>query len=169
MNDMPVMDRKEQSFEAFKAEREAALKKHIDGLPRSYFGREYVDAEGKKTANVEWLDGVLAKLNRRVTKRILVLCHHLSDVIGEKGLAPLRDRIKALEKTVEEMKSAQTKTLADAFRGSWQPNTGYARGSLVVKDGGLWLSMADTTAKPGTDDSWRLVTKAGKDGRDLRS
>jgi hypothetical protein len=41
----------------------------------------------------------------------------------------------------------------------------YARGLLATWGGSLWLSLADTRAKPGENGDWRLVVKRGADGR----
>jgi hypothetical protein len=78
-----------------------------------------------------------------------------------KSAAPIFERLDALEQ-------ASKQTLADSFRGTWQPGNSYARGSLCLWDGSLWLSMGDTAVKPGSGDDWRLVTKRGRDGKDLR-
>jgi hypothetical protein len=76
------------------------------------------------------------------------------------SVAPIVARLDAIEE-------AAKKTLADSFKGTWQPGT-YERGSLTVWDGSLWLCMADTEAKPGAGEGWRLITKRGRDGKDLR-
>ena len=47
--------------------------------------------------------------------------------------------------------------------GVWREGE-YAERTLVQKDGGLWLSMAPTCAKPGTGPSWKLVVKRGAAG-----
>lgn len=75
-----------------------------------------------------------------------------------RALKPVVERLKALEE-------GPAATLADAYRGSWLPGK-YARGCLVTHGGSLWLSVEDAEGKPGGSPSWRLVVKAGKDGRD---
>ena len=82
----------------------------------------------------------------------------------ERNTAPLHDRIEKLEAELK----AKGPNLADAFRGAWTAGSTYARGSLVVQDGGMWLALADSDHKPGATEAWRLVTKKGKDGRDFR-
>lgn len=84
------------------------------------------------------------------------------------AVAPLLKRIDALELEVAELKAAKSQTLADSFRGSWQPGVVYERGNLAVYDGQLWLALGGNSKKPGLDDSWRLITKRGRDGKDAR-
>lgn len=76
----------------------------------------------------------------------------LHDYIG-RALAPLVARVKALE-------ARETKSLADAYRGTWQPGNSYQRGSLATHQGSLWIALADTGDKPGTGSGdWRLCVK----------
>ena len=84
------------------------------------------------------------------------------------AVAPLLKRIDALELEVAELKAAGAKTLADFYRGTWQPAAfdPYQRGMAVTHDGSLWLARSETRAKPGTDDSWQMITKKGRDGKD---
>ena len=77
-------------------------------------------------------------------------------------------RIKALEAAAAAMQAAQAKTLADSFRGTWQPGAVYERGALTVWDGSCWLSIEATETKPGSSEAWRLIVKRGKDGKDFR-
>jgi len=71
---------------------------------------------------------------------------------------PLVERIKALE-------GLQTKTLADAYRGIWIPNP-YERGAIVTHKGGLWLAVQGGDGRPGESATWKLIVKAGRDGKD---
>jgi hypothetical protein len=86
----------------------------------------------------------------------------------DRELAPLRAELEAAQHRIRALETAEAKTLADAFRGSWMPGSVYTRGSLTVCDGSLWLALVDSDQKPGVTDAWRLVTKKGKDGKDLR-
>lgn len=56
---------------------------------------------------------------------------------------------------------------ADAYQGVWKEGE-FERGHLVTQDGSLWVALKDTSDKPGLNDSWKLVTKRGRDGRDFR-
>jgi hypothetical protein len=57
------------------------------------------------------------------------------------------------------------RTIADSYQGVFETDRAYARGLLATWGGSLWLSMADTRAKPGENGDWRLVVKRGADGR----
>jgi hypothetical protein len=76
------------------------------------------------------------------------------DYIG-KALAPLVARVAALEQ-------AQTKSLADAYRGAWLPGR-YERGALCSHAGSLWLCIEDGDGKPGGSASWRLIVKGSRE------
>lgn len=70
----------------------------------------------------------------------------------DKAFAPLVARVKALE-------DRKVKSLADAYRGTWQPGNSYQRGSLATHQGSLWIALVDTGDKPGSSSDWRLCVK----------
>lgn len=51
-------------------------------------------------------------------------------------------------------------------RGVFKDGTAYAAGDGVTFGGSFWIAQRETSAKPGTDDSWRLSVKKGRDGKD---
>lgn len=127
----------------------------------SAFDPEFLAKNGAKS--VSW---------KYFSQFLTIAVQGLARVIGgveevvDKGFEQIqknaRTRFLLLEKRVAELEQAKERSLADSFRGSWQPNTTYARGGLVVAHGGLWLCMADTDTRPGASDAWRLVTKGVK-------
>ena len=128
-----------------------------------YFKREFIEKHGESPVSWKMLDRALARLRKD-------LMDVIATVLGNtivKAFAPIKTRIEALEQALEAQKAAGP-NLADAFRGGWMPGSVYARGSLTVHDGSLWLALVDSDQKPGATDAWRLVTKKGKDGKDLR-
>lgn len=52
--------------------------------------------------------------------------------------------------------------------GVWKEGTTYNRGDGVTLGGSFFIAQADTSAKPGSSDEWRLAVKRGADGRDWR-
>ena len=40
----------------------------------------------------------------------------------------------------------------------------YNRSEFVTWNGSLWLALTETRSKPGTDDNWKLIVRAGRDG-----
>ena len=50
--------------------------------------------------------------------------------------------------------------------GVWKEGAAYSRGDGVTLGGSFFIAQADTTAKPGKSDDWRLAVKRGTDGRD---
>ena len=69
----------------------------------------------------------------------------------------------AVGEAVHEIKTA---IVLDA--GVWKEGTAYATGDGVTLGGSLFIAQANTTAKPGASDDWRLAVKRGNDGRDYR-
>lgn len=84
------------------------------------------------------------------------------------AVAPLLKRIDALERESAELKAGGAKTLADSYKGTWQLSAfdPYERGTAVTFDGSLWLAPTTTRAKPGNDDTWQMIVKRGRDGKD---
>lgn len=53
--------------------------------------------------------------------------------------------------------------------GVYKSEIAYIRGDGVTFGGGYWIAQQDTASRPGTDPTWRLAVKPGRDGRDARS
>jgi integrin beta 3 len=70
----------------------------------------------------------------------------------------------AIGETVHEIKTA---IVLDA--GVWREGTAYVAGDGVTMGGSFFIAQADTSAKPGKSDEWRLAVKRGSDGRDART
>jgi hypothetical protein len=72
-------------------------------------------------------------------------------------------RIADLEKRVAEIGSSQqNRTLADSYKGSYSPNTAYARGDWLNHRGAVWLCMKSTSEPPGSTSDWRLILKGAR-------
>jgi hypothetical protein len=84
---------------------------------------------------------------------------------GEDGLASREEIEDVVEQRVREV---QVRTLKDMYRGVFVPGEQYRASDVVTWNGGSWLALRDTQAKPSTDDSWVLFVKQGRDGRDRR-
>ena len=73
----------------------------------------------------------------------------------EKRIAPLRERLDALEARPE-LK----------YLGTHKPGQRYERGNLTTCSGSLWhCNDAETLERPGESAAWTLVAKRGSDGR----
>lgn len=86
---------------------------------------------------------------------------------GERGADGIAT-VEQIEAIVEQRAAAfQSRTLADAFQGVYDPSKTYTRGQLVVWGGQTWLSMDDAKerARPGESPEWRLLVKKGADGK----
>lgn len=82
---------------------------------------------------------------------------------GADGIAT-REELEALVE--ERFRDVQARNLADIYRGVFSNGDDYVRGDVVTCAGSLWLALADTRAKPGSSEDWRLIAKKGRDGRD---
>jgi hypothetical protein len=69
----------------------------------------------------------------------------------------------AIGETVHEIKTA---IVLDA--GVWKEGAAYVAGDGVTMGGSFFIAQADTSAKPGKSDEWRLAVKRGSDGRDAK-
>jgi hypothetical protein len=87
---------------------------------------------------------------------------------GERGADGIMTRDEAVALLEERFAAVVVQTLADWHRDTFVPGEAYERGNVVAWDGGTWVAMRQTKAKPGTDDSWKIVAKRGRDGRDRR-
>ena len=76
-------------------------------------------------------------------------------------LMALRGRVKDLE--AQAQRSRGTK-----YCGVWSPVETYDKGDFCTHDGSVWHANASTRSKPGTDDSFTLAVKRGRDGKDSR-
>jgi Collagen triple helix repeat (20 copies) len=74
-----------------------------------------------------------------------------------------RTLLWAIGDTVHEIKTA---IVLDA--GVWKEGTAYQAGDGVTLGGSFFIAQAETSAKPGKSDDWRLAVKRGTDGRDWR-
>jgi hypothetical protein len=70
----------------------------------------------------------------------------------------------AIGETVHEIKTA---IVLDA--GVWREGATYVAGDGVTLGGSFFIAQAETSAKPGKSDDWRLAVKRGSDGRDART
>lgn len=78
---------------------------------------------------------------------------------GADGIATLEELDARIEARFAEL---QVRTIADSYQGVFKPGTTYTRGLLATWDGSLWLSMNETSTRPGEKDSgWRMIVKSG--------
>ena len=52
--------------------------------------------------------------------------------------------------------------------GQWQEHKSYRVGNFVSMGGQIYHANSDTGSRPGTDSTWTLACKSGRDGRDGR-
>ena len=68
-------------------------------------------------------------------------------------IKPLIKRIRAAE---------QRAAAGVEYGGVYEPGKTYPRSTLVTRHGGLWLTLKETAAVPGTSgEAWKLVVKSG--------
>ena len=74
-------------------------------------------------------------------------------------------QVKPLQRRIEELES---KIANFEFCGTWRSGVTFRKGNLVVHQGSLFICRCDSVAPPGTDETWQLCTKRGRDGKDAR-
>ena len=74
-------------------------------------------------------------------------------------LVALRQRVKQLEQQTQQSKGL-------TYRGVWSPIEQYDVGDFITHDGSMWHANGPTRSKPGTDNSFTLAVKHGRNGRD---
>ena len=88
---------------------------------------------------------------------------------GADGIAT-REEIETIARAATEgqWREYQARSWVDLDRGVWRNGETYHRADIATWDGNTWGAVRETTSQPGTDDSWRLIAKKGRDGRDRR-
>jgi hypothetical protein len=138
-----VQQRREREFEA------ARTRAEVDILHRRWATEDGAAdlAEAALTRELSALRQRVAKLESALRNREVAVTNAICDVIG-RVRSELRGEIKAVEQTVPR------------FCGVHTVGRTYEANSLVIRNGGLWISLAKTTLPPGSTD-WCLCTKAG--------
>ena len=82
------------------------------------------------------------------------------DTIKKAIEGPLvKGRIEALEARIKEL---ETRPPTPEYCGTFEQGRTYKSGSLLTRQGGLWLALHDTTLPPGGNPTvWRLIVKSG--------
>lgn len=169
MDELPKYLTAEQEAELVKERKEKrakVLESLLEALPKQRFASDYLAREGAKTVTINCLGRELARVSKKLTRRFFESLFEVSDNL-EEFMIFQRNRCRKLEAEIASLKAAPPPTLSDSYRGVWAPATVYVRGSVITRDGGLWLAMSDTGAKPGDDASgWVLIVKRGRDAAD---
>lgn len=84
---------------------------------------------------------------------------------GERGADGIATREELSSLIEERWGELQVRTFADVYQGVYENGRLYERGLLTTWGGSLWLSQAETKAKPGESPDWRLIVKKGADGK----
>jgi hypothetical protein len=71
-------------------------------------------------------------------------------------------KIAAFEAKISGLQAAMQEF---AYKGAWTERQ-YRTGNFVSMGGQVYHANADTTSRPGSDSSWTLAVKSGRDGRD---
>ncbi|MBI4290584.1 MAG: carbohydrate-binding family V/XII protein [Betaproteobacteria bacterium] len=82
--------------------------------------------------------------------------------MGEKVTTPMNERIAALEARMTEV---EARAASLRYCGVWEEGSAYAQGNFVTHSGSVWHANTTTTSRPGTDATWTLAVKHGRDLR----
>jgi hypothetical protein len=90
----------------------------------------------------------------------LVVTDRVLKALVDRTKRYVADQMVPLQRRIAELEDSQLK-----FFGVHEEGRKYPRGSLVQRDGSLWLALHPTDLKPGTADSgWKLTVKKGSFG-----
>lgn len=79
---------------------------------------------------------------------------------GDRGADGIATRAEIEEIVERKAADITVRTFADTYKGVFKPDERYTRGVLTTWGGSLWLSLVDTSRKPGDNNTdWRLVVK----------
>jgi hypothetical protein len=90
-----------------------------------------------------------------------VLAEAIGTAIGTMS-REAEQRCAALEAQIAGLRSAMQEF---SYKGAWSERQ-YRAGNFVSMGGQVYHANADTTSRPGTDSTWTLAVKSGRDGRD---
>jgi hypothetical protein len=76
----------------------------------------------------------------------------------------LEAKVAALEEKVAALESRPAPEVLP-YKGVWKSETAYIAGQFVTYDGSLWHANGLTYSRPGTDGTFTLAVKHGKDRR----
>ena len=71
-------------------------------------------------------------------------------------------QVRPLQKRIEEL---ENKTANWKYVGTFKSGDVYHAGNFCTFSGSLWHCQSSTIATPGTDETWQLCCKRGKDSR----
>jgi len=86
---------------------------------------------------------------------------------GERGADGIATREEIVAIVEERAADINVRSFADVYQGVYENGKLYTRGLLTTWGGSLFLSKADTKARPGESQDWQLVVKRGADGKDV--
>lgn len=120
---------------------------------------------GRRSAGLPALDGVdqllqgrLDQLQREFDARVKRL-----DQAWERKFRGFQDAVVAV------LRDQQKEAPPIRYRGVHQRAERYGPGDVVTFDGSAWIALRAVEPggeRPGAGDSWQLMVKAGRDGRD---
>jgi hypothetical protein len=80
------------------------------------------------------------------------------------ALASIVALFRAFDHLVKRVEALEERPIPK-YHGAWKAKRMYAEGSFVTSDGSIWHANQSTDTKPGTDNTWTLAVKKGRDGR----
>lgn len=75
------------------------------------------------------------------------------------------DGLNSPEEIAAQIREATALHFRDFYQGVYKVGRSYQPGLAATWDGSVWISTRSTNAKPGTDDSWTLAVKRGRDAK----
>ena len=93
---------------------------------------------------------------------------YAADVLAPAIASAVGELIHAAEQRLEVKLAAVEAATELRFVGQWQEHKSYKAGNFASTGGQIWHCNVDSNSRPGSDNSWTLACKSGRDGRDGR-
>jgi hypothetical protein len=147
-------------------------------------GNDGIDGKDGKSVTIDdvlpALDGAVAKWMLEVERRIMDMAQRAIEAMPKpRDGVDGKDGISASDFTFNFDHDTRTLSIRHGDRivfsqricipkyiDVWTESFGqYEEGFVVTFGGHGWIAKRDTASKPGTDDSWQLFVKKGRDGK----
>lgn len=157
------MERLDARLEALKTERKKLRDTALEIKPVQQ--REDVPSvvAVQNEAGTKWSDGIAAleqktgqPIGNRGLKTALKVMHERNEALHVQAV----EQLIRLQARVDELEKNRLE-----YVGVHAEGKGYRKGHLVTFSGSLWHANKSTTRRPGTDNSWTLAVKRGRDAR----
>lgn len=160
----------DQAFLTWSKDSDARIEQAIAKIPTPSDGKDGIDGKSLTISDVEtWLDANFSKWALAAERRVYDTAEKA--IAGMPKPMPHLDAIKIfvdgyLQDMQKEIGQIKDSVAHRSYKGIYVPGAKYLKENCVTRDGSIFIALQDTNSVPGTDDSWQLAVKRGRDGKD---